>query len=336
MPSQKRKPRVLSGIQSSGNLHIGNYLGAIKNWVQDQDHYENYFMIADYHAITVLPDSQALRQQKRELIGLLLACGLDPNKSVIFEQSAVAEHMELAWILTCVTPVGWLERMTQYKDKTQKINDKQSIGAGLLIYPTLMASDILIYQADEVPVGEDQRQHVEITRDIAQRFNHLYGETFTIPAVHIRESGARIMDLTDPQKKMSKSGEDSAGRLGLLDHPDELRKKIKTATTDSMRDIVFDPGPERAGLFNLLTIYLELSGQSKAEIEAHFSCKGYKHLKEELGELVVESLAPIQKRYAEMTADPGYLNQFLKEQAAKAKVVASKTLRDVRQKIGID
>lgn len=336
MSLQKRKPRVLSGIQSSGNLHIGNYLGAIKNWVQDQDRYENYFMIADYHAITVLPDSLALRQQKRDFIGLLLACGLDPNKSVIFEQSKVPEHMELAWILTCVTPVGWLERMTQYKDKTQKISDKQSIGAGLLMYPTLMASDILIYQADEVPVGEDQRQHVEITRDIAQRFNHLYGETFTVPAVRIRETGARIMDLTDPQRKMSKSDENAAGQLGLLDTPDELRKKIKTATTDSLRDVVFDPNLERAGLFNLLTIYLELSGLSKAEIEAHFSGKGYKHLKEELGELVVESLTPIRERYAEITADPGYLDRFLKEQAAKAQAVASKTLQEVRQKIGID
>ncbi len=330
------KPVVLSGIQSSGNLHIGNYLGALQHWVADQEKYDNYFMIADYHAITVLPDAENLRAQRRALMGLLLACGLDPARSVIFAQSDVMEHLELSWILTCATPIGWLERMTQYKDKTRKISDKDGIGAGILIYPCLMAADILIYHANYVPVGEDQRQHVELTRDVANRFNFRYGETFTIPEAIIRKSGARIMSLSKPENKMSKSDEDADGCIGLLDAPDDIRRKVKRATTDSQRDIVFDASPERAGLYNLLTIFQHFSGLSPAEIEAHFSGKGYKNLKEDLGELLVEKLAPIQKRYAEVTADPAYIPGVLAQGAQKARSVAAGTLKRARQAIGMD
>ncbi len=336
MSMNKKKPVVLSGIQSSGSLHIGNYLGAIRNWVAGQDQYENYFMIADYHAITTLPDPNTLRTQKRALIGMLLACGLDPQRSVIFCQSDVMEHMELTWILTCVTPIGWLERMTQYKDKSKKVSDQESIGSGLLMYPVLMAADILIYQANYVPVGDDQRQHVELTRDIAQRFNYLYGEVFTIPEAIIRKSGARIMSLTRPENKMSKSDEDADGCLNLLDSPDDIRRKIKRATTDSQRGIVFDPSPERSGLYNLLTIYKELSGLSEEEIEKHFEGQGYKALKEELAELVVEKLVPIQQRYAEITEDEHTIQRVLAEGAEKARQVASQTVKAARKAIGMD
>lgn len=330
------KPVVLSGIQSSGNLHIGNYLGALQHWAADQDKYVNFFMIADYHAITLLPDAEYLRTQRRMLMGLLLAVGLDPARSVIFAQSDVMEHMELSWILTCVAPVGWLERMTQYKDRIKKLGDQESIGAGLLIYPCLMAADILIYNANYVPVGEDQRQHVELTRDVAIRFNYHYGETFTVPEAIIRQSGARIMSLSKPENKMSKSDEDTDGCIGLLDPPDDIRRKVKRATTDSQRDIVFDPNPERAGLFNLLTIFQHFSGLSQAEIEKHFSGKGYKELKEDLGQLLVEKLTPIQRRYAEVTADPAYIPRIMAEGADKARAVASQTLKRARLAIGMD
>lgn len=330
------KPVVLSGIQSSGSLHIGNYLGAIRHWVADQEKYHNFYMIADYHAITVLPDATMLCKQKRSLIGMLLACGLDPQKSVIFAQSDVMEHLELAWILTCITPLGWLERMTQYKDKSRKIADQDSIGAGLLVYPALMASDILIYQANFVPVGDDQRQHVELTRDIAQRFNYRYGEIFTLPQAIIRQSGARIMSLTKPENKMSKSDDDTEGWISLLDAPDEIRRKIKRATTDSTRGIVFDPSPERIGLYNLLTIFQQFSELSPEEIESHFMGKGYKEFKSELGDLVTEKLKPIQERYNEIMIDPNYVKKILAEGAEKARFTASETLKKARQAIGIE
>lgn len=328
-------PRVLSGIQSSGNLHIGNYLGAIKNWVGDQSRFSNYFMIADYHAITTLPNPQTLRSNKRELVGMLLACGIDPAKSVLFVQSDVTEHVELAWILTCLTPMGWLERMTQYKDKAQKYTDQQSIGSGLFLYPVLMAADILLYQADLVPVGEDQRQHVEYTRDLAQRFNSMFGEVFTVPAPLIREAGARIMSLSKPEKKMSKSEEDAAGSVELLDPPDVIRQKITRATTDSKREIIFDESPERAGLYNLLTIYQVLSGKPKDVIESHFEGRGYGELKQELASLVIETIMPIQSKYKQIVSDPAYVNQILSDGSSRAKAIASKTLADVRDKIGI-
>ncbi len=330
------KPVVLSGIQSSGNLHIGNYIGAIQHWVAEQDKYTNFYMIADYHAITVLPDAQSLRTQRKALMGLLLACGLDPQKSVIFAQSDVMEPWELSWILTCMTPLGWLERMTQFKEKSKKMGDQDSIGAGLLIYPALQAADILIYQANYVPVGEDQRQHVELTRDVAQRFNFRYGEVFTIPEAIIRKEGARIMSLSKPENKMSKSDEDKEGCISLLDSPEDIRRKFKRATTDSQRDIVFDPSPERAGLYNLLTIYQQFSGMSQSEIEAHFADKGYKHLKEELGDLVADKLEPIRQRYAEITADPAYLPKVMREGAEKARAVASPTLKKARLAVGMD
>ncbi len=330
------KPVVLSGIQSTGNIHIGNYIGAVQHWVADQEKFVNFYMIADYHAITVLPDADYLRTQRRNLFALLLACGLDPQKTTVFFQSDVYEHMELSWVVTCMTPVGWLERMTQFKDKAKKMGDQDSIGAGILVYPALMAADILLYQANYVPVGEDQRQHVELTRDVAQRFNFRYGETFTVPEALIRPVGARIMSLSKPQNKMSKSDDDQDGCVNLLDSPDEIRRKFKRATTDSQRGIVFDNNPERAGLYNLLTIYQQFSGLSVAEIEAHFADKGYKHLKEELGDLVVEKLAPIQAEYRRITTEPGLLEKLQAQGAQSARAVASQTLRKVRSAIGME
>src|SRR5919202_891876 len=268
------RPRVLSGVQPSGNLHLGNYLGAIKRWVDYQEQFDNFFCIVDLHAITVPQDPEDLRRQTRELAAFYLAAGIDPAKSTVFVQSHVPAHTELAWILNCVTPMGWLERMTQFKDKSAKEGDnKERISTGLFDYPVLMAADILLYKATHVPVGEDQKQHVELTRDIAERFNRLYGDTFVIPEPMIAETGARIMSLDDPTNKMSKSDESPGSRIGIYDSPDTIRRNIMRATTDSLRDIRFDPN--RPGVTNLLTIYEVLSAQSPLQIEAHFEGKGY-------------------------------------------------------------
>ena len=326
------KKRVFSGVAPSGNLHIGNYLGAIRNWVEMQHETENFFCVVNAHAITVPQDPAKLRAKTREVAALYVACGIDPEESVIFVQSHVPAHFELTWILNCFTPTGWLNRMTQFKDKAGE--ERESASAGLYNYPVLMAADILLYDADYVPVGEDQTQHVELTRDVAQRFNYLYGETFTVPQALIRETGARIMALDSPTKKMSKSAESQQGTLGLLDTPDSLRRKVKRAVTDMLRDIRFDP--ERPGLNNLLCIYQLLSGNSREQIESHFEGKGYAALKGELGELVVESLRPMQERYHRIMDEPGYIDALLRRGAERATSVAEATLRRAKEKVGLD
>jgi tryptophanyl-tRNA synthetase len=333
MPENNRKKtRVFSGIQPSGGMHIGNYLGAIRRWVVEQDYKENYFCIVDMHAITVPQDPDDLRRRTRELAAIFLACGLDPQKSTIFVQSHVRAHAEGCWILSCVTPVGWLERMTQYKVKAAT---QESVGTGLLTYPVLQAADILLYDTDEVPVGEDQKQHVELSRDIAQRFNHLYGETFVIPEPVIPKSGARIRGLDDPQIKMSKSQTSARGHAVLLtDEPDEIRWAFKRAVTDSGREIVFSENPEKAGVNNLLEIYELISKQSRPEIEAHFEGKGYGQLKSEVADVVVEALRPIRERYNALMTDQTELDRLLALGAERARNVAEPKVEEIKQKVG--
>ncbi len=324
------KPVVFSGIQPSGNLHIGNDLGAISRWVPLQSERDSVFCIVDLHAITLYQDPKALREQIRELAGLYLACGLDPKRTIIFVQSHVPAHAELAWILDCVTPMGWLRRMTQFKEKSAK--SKEEVSTGLFNYPVLMAADIILYNANLVPVGDDQRQHVELTRDVAIRFNNIYGETFVIPAAEIAQTGARVMSLTDPTSKMSKS-EGGAGTLALLDPDEALRTKVMRAKTDALRGIVFDPA--REGLFNLLSMYQLLSKQTPAQIEAHFEGKGYADLKRELADLVIATLTPIREEYTRLRADPGYLEGVLADGAARADAIASVTLTKVKERMGL-
>ena len=323
--------RVFSGIQPSGDPHIGNYIGAIRNWVADQDKYDNIFCVVDQHAITAAYDPAELRDNIRRLVAVYVACGLDPDRCSLFVQSHVPEHTELAWLLMCVTPMGWLGRMTQFKEKSE--GKRERVSAGLFTYPVLMAADILLYQADEVPVGDDQKQHVELARDTAQRFNNLYGETFTVPQPLIRPVGARVMGLDDPTRKMAKSESSQYHSIGLLDAPDVIRKKLARAVTDSQKEIVFDP--QRPGVFNLLTIYRALSGQSSEEVEAFFRGKGYGDLKRELADVVIAVLEPIQARYREVTADPAHIDTLLAEHAAKVRVTATATMEQVRQRMGL-
>jgi tryptophanyl-tRNA synthetase len=330
MDIQIMKKRVFSGIQPTGNIHIGNYLGAMQHWVARQEKFDNIFCIVDLHAITIPQEAAGLRAKTRELAGLLLAVGIDPDKSVIFVQSHIKEHAELTWILNCFTPVGWLFRMTQYKDKSEK---QEIVSTGLLDYPVLMAADILLYDSHYVPVGEDQKQHVELARDIAQHFNSLYGDVFVVPEPVIAEVGARIMGLDDPTKKMSKSETGQGHAINILDAPDEITKKIKRATTDSLRDIVFDE--KRPGVYNLLTIYELLSGMKRDEIVAHFAGKGYGILKQELAELVVEKLKPLQQKYREVTSDPAYIDNILNTGVEKVRPIAEKVVKAVKDKVGL-
>lgn len=323
-------PRVLSGIQPSGIPHLGNYLGAIRNWVSEQDRYDNFFCVVDQHAITVSYSPQELKQSVRRLVGILVASGIDPERSALFVQSHVSEHTELAWLLTCNTPMGWLSRMTQFKDKAQ--DRQESVGTGLFTYPVLMAADILLYDTAIVPVGEDQKQHVELVRDIAVSFNHRFGEVFRIPEPVIREVGARVMGLDDPTKKMSKSSDGQFHSVGLLDDEMVIQKKFARAVTDSQQEILFDE--TRPGVMNLLTIHQSLSGQTRQQLEAHFAGKGYGDLKRELAALVVDTLAPIQQRYAELTKDPQTLDRILADGAERARAVAGKTMSRVRQAMG--
>ena len=324
------KKRVFSGIQPSGHLHIGNYLGSIRNWVRDLDSRDNIFCVVDQHAITVDYDPSELRANVRELVGLYLACGLDPDKCNLFVQSHIPEHTELAWLLTCVTPMGWLERMTQFKDKVG--SKRERVGTGLFTYPTLMAADILLYQSHEVPVGDDQKQHVELTRDIAERFNHRFGEVFVVPEPVIPEVGARIMGFDDPTVKMSKSAEGQHHSVALLDDPKKARKTIMRAVTDSGRDIVFEP--ERAGLYNLLSVYQALTGQSRDEIATHFEGKGYGDLKKEVAEAVIAEIEPIQARYRELTADPSHIDGVLAQSVANLRPIVDQTMDAVRRAMG--
>ena len=328
--SQTDKKRVFSGIQPSGNLHIGNYLGAIKNWVAEQHRYHNVFCVVDLHALTVPQDPAELYHKTREVALLYLACGIDLEHCAIFVQSHIPAHSELTWLLNCITPLGWLERMTQYKDKSVK---QESVGTGLLDYPVLMAADILLYDSNYVPVGEDQKQHVELTRDIAQRFNSLYGDAFVVPDVLIPGAGARIKGLDDPTSKMSKSSDKQGHALRLLDPPDVLRKSIMRATTDSGRNIIFNP--EQAGVYNLLNIYQAITGQSEAEIEAEFNGKGYGDLKKRVAEVVIATLEPIQKRYHEMARDPAYVEQILREGVERVQPIAEHRLRVIQEKMGL-
>ena len=331
--STDQRPRVFSGIQPSGTLTIGNYLGAIRQWVAEQKHKENYFCIVDMHAITVPQDPQVLRFKTREVAALYYACGIDPQASTVFVQSHVRAHAECCWILNCVTPVGWLERMTQYKAKSQ---EQESVGAGLLDYPVLQAADILLYDTDEVPVGEDQKQHIELARDIAQRFNYLYGETFVLPEAVIPRSGARIHAFDDPTRKMSKSEaaliRDHAVRL--TDDPDTIRTVIRRAVTDPGREIVFSDDTEKAGVNNLLEIYELLTGQGREAIEAHFAGQGYAALKREVSEVVVEALRPIRERYAQLSADPAQIEHLLADGAERARAVAEPKVAQVKQTVG--
>ncbi len=331
----KQRKRVLSGVQPSGNLTIGNYVGALKQWAREQQHYESFFCVVDLHAITVPYAPEELRQKTREVAALYLACGIDPEVSTIFVQSHVPAHSELTWLLNCVTPLGWLNRMTQFKDKANK-QQADSVSAGLLDYPVLMASDILLYQADVVPVGEDQRQHLELTRDVAQRFNHLFGETFTIPEAMIPLSGARIKGLDDPTAKMSKSYTDSEYHaVYLLDPPDRVKKKIMRAVTDSGREIAFSDDPERAGVNNLLEIFAALTEMDRDAVVKHFEhARGYGDLKKELVAVVNTALEPIQARYNELTSEEGFIDDLLAQGAERAADVANETLAAAREKMG--
>lgn len=331
---ESRKKIVLSGIQPTGTLHIGNYVGALSVWVEKQHEFHNLFMVANLHALSipenVKPD--VLRRKAREVAALYIASGLDPNESTIFIQSDVPAHPYLAWILGCCTPVGWLERMTQYKTKSAQA---ESVGSGLLNYPTLQAADILLYKADYVPVGDDQNQHVEITRDIAQRFNHLFGEYFPVPALLNRSSGARVMGFDDPTAKMSKStAETHKGHaVMLLDPPDVIKKTIMSAVTDTGSEVRFEHASP--GVKNLLVLYEVLTGQTRPAIEEHFAGKGYGFLKRELVDAVVTALQPLQARYREITEDQGRLDDLLADGAARASLIANQTLSDVREMVGV-
>jgi tryptophanyl-tRNA synthetase len=334
--SNPNRPKTFSGVKPSGGLHLGNYLGAIKRWVDDQDRYDNVFCIVDLHAITVPQDPTALRQQTREVAAFYLAAGLDPARTVVFVQSHVSAHAELGWILNCVTPMGWLERMTQFKDKAAKEGDnRERISTGLFDYPVLMAADILLYDANFVPVGDDQKQHVELTRDIAERINRLYGngdDLLVVPAPLIAETGARIMGLVDPTKKMSKSDDLPGQAIGIFDDPGAIRKAIMRATTDSERTIVFDPG--RPGVNNLLSIYQVLTNKSRAAIEAQFDGKGYGDLKNEVATAVLDTLTPIQARCKKLL-DSHELDDILRDGADRARVTAGRTLERVALAMGL-
>jgi tryptophanyl-tRNA synthetase len=331
--AKNSKKRVFSGIQPSGNLHIGNYLGALQQWVAMQDEYDCFYCVVDLHAITLPQDPAELRSGTRAAAGVYLAAGLDPEKATIFVQSHVRAHSELAWILSCFSPLGWLQRMTQFKDKSAK-QQQDSIGAGLLNYPTLMAADILLYQTHAVPVGDDQRQHLEYTRDLAQRFNHLYGDVFTVPEAIIPKAGARVMGLDNPLMKMSKSEDSEYHAVYLMDDLDRARKKVMRAVTDSGKDIKFSTDPEKAGVNNLLTIYQALTHRTNADIEAEFEGKGYGDLKKAVAEQVVERLRPLQARYNEIAGEQGYLDDVLKQGAERAEAIAEKTLKQVQECVG--
>ena len=328
------KKRVLSGIQPSGDVQLGNYLGAIKGWVERQSDKENFFCIVDLHALTALQDPDELRQQTRSLAAMLFAAGLDPDQCAVFIQSHVTAHAEACWVLNCVTPVGWLERMTQYKDKA---GGRESVSTGLLDYPVLMAGDILLYDAHEVPVGDDQRQHVELTRDIAQRFNHQFGETFVVPEAVIPQIGARVMGLNDPTVKMSKSFAHIRGHaVRMLDDPAEIERTFKRAVTDSGNEIRFSDDPERAGVNNLLGIYKVITGMSEAESEADFaSARGYGDLKARVAEVVIEELAPIRERYYELMDDVAELDRLLARGAEQARAVAGAKMDVIRSRVGL-
>lgn len=321
--------KVLSGIQPSGKLTLGNYIGAIKNFVTLQDDYACNFMVVDLHAITVPQEPAALTEQSEAVAALYIAAGIDPNKANVYLQSHVMQHAQLGWLLTTLTSMGELERMTQFKDKSA---GKESVGAGLFVYPALMAADILVYNADLVPVGEDQKQHLELTRDLAGRFNHRYGDYFTIPEPYIPEVGARIMSLDDASKKMSKSNPNPGSYIALLDEPDVIRKKISRATTDSGREVKFDP-ENKPEVSNLITIYSQCAGLTIEEVEKRYEGQMYGPFKKDLAEAVVSVIEPLQQRYREIR-ESGELRQILRQGAERASEMAEKTLQDVQRLMG--
>lgn len=323
------KKRVFSGIQPTGQIHLGNYLGAIKHWVELQDEYENLFCIVNSHAITLPIEPTFLKSQTYELVKLLLACGIDPNQSGLFIQSEVDEHPALAWLLDCQVSMGEMQRMTQFKDKSLK--NPKSVNVGLFNYPILMASDILLYQSDLVPVGEDQKQHLELTRNVAEKFNRDFGNCFKVPEPLIAKVGARVMGLDDPKVKMSKSHKGANHAIFLLDEPDVIVKKIKKAATDSMGVIAFDE--TREGIFNLLNIYMLLSDESPEKIEERFKNKGYGDFKKELAEVVIQSLKPIQERYREISDDE--VKAVLNCGAEKARPLARATYQKAKELMGL-
>jgi tryptophanyl-tRNA synthetase len=320
--------RIFSGVQPTGNVHLGNYLGALRNWVTLQREYESFFCIVNLHAITARQDPKLLAEKTRELARIYLAVGIDPELSTIFIQSEVAEHAELTWLLNCIARMSELERMTQFKDKARK---SENVGVGTFDYPVLMASDILLYQTDLVPVGEDQKQHLELTRDLAIRFNRDYGETFRIPEPFIPKVGARIMSLSNPANKMSKSDDDANGCVRLLDDADSIRRKFKRAVTDSGTAIKFDAS--RPAITNLLTIYQLLTGEAAENVEAHFADKRYAQLKQELADAAIAFLEPLQKRARAIDDDE--LTRVLEQGAAKARGIARETLAVAKERMGL-
>lgn len=335
MATQISKKRVFSGVQPTGKLHIGNYIGALSVWAKEQDNYDNIFCIVDMHALTI-PEKvnpRYLHDKVIETAAIYLASGLDPKKSKIFIQSMVPEHTELGWILTCTTPLGWLQRMTQYKAKSAA---QETIGTGLLAYPILQAADILLYDTNVVPVGEDQKQHIELTRDLAQRFNNLFGAIFTIPQPMIRTIGARIMGLDDPSIKMSKSlGELQAGHsIGIVDSPDLIKKAIKTAVTDSGREVNWSTA--EGGIRNLLTMYQAMTGSTDEEMQSRFNGKGYGVLKQEVIDAVTEGLRPVREKYAAYMQDKAALEEIVREGAAQVSPLAAKKVAMVKESLGID
>ena len=325
-----RKKVILSGIQPTGVFTLGNYLGAIKNWVVLQEEYDCAYMIADLHSITVRQEPAKLRQQTLSALATLLACGIDPQKSLTFIQSQVPQHAELAWVLSCYTQFGELSRMTQFKDKSAKHAD--NVNAGLFTYPALMAADILLYQADLVPVGVDQKQHLELTRDVALRFNNAYSETFTLPDPYIPKMGAKIMSLADPAKKMSKSDENPNGFITILDEPDAIIRKFKRAVTDSDASIRYAEGKD--GVNNLMTIYSIITGKTLDSVEKEFEGKGYGDFKLAVGEVVSDHLKPVRDEHKRLMDDKAYLEQVYTEGAQKAQRIARKTLNKVYRKVG--
>ena len=328
---EEKKKVLYSGMQATGTLTLGNYLGALKNWVKMHEEFTCFYGVMDLHSLTVRQDPVQFRKNARALYALYVAAGLDPEKNCIYYQSHVAAHAQLGWVLDCFTYMGELNRMTQFKDKASKHAD--NIKAGLYTYPVLMAADILLYQANVVPVGVDQKQHLEITRDIAERFNNLYGEVFTIPEAYISESGAKIMSLADPTKKMSKSDENKNATILLLDDRDTIIRKFKRAVTDSGSEVRFSE--DKPGVSNLMSIYGCVTGKTMEEIEREFDGKGYGDFKLAVGEAVADELEPLQKRYDELMKDKSYIDQCIKTNDERAAYVAGKTLRKVHKKIGL-
>lgn len=326
------KKTILSGIQATGNLTLGNYLGAINNWIKMQEEYNCYYMIADLHSLTVRNDPEILRKRAMQVLAIYVAAGLDPEKNTIFLQSQVDAHVKLNWILNCYTYMGELNRMTQFKDKSAKHAD--NINSGLFTYPVLMAADILVYNADLVPVGEDQRQHLEITRDIAERFNSIYGETFVIPEAFISEQGARIMGLQEPTAKMSKSTTNLNDVIFLNDDPEEIRKKLKKAVTDSENCVRYDK-ENKPGVSNLMTIYGLIQEKTMEQIEQEFAGKGYGDFKMAVAEAIIQKLEPLQKRYNELLENPGELKAIYEKGAKKASERADKIVEEVYRKVGL-